>query len=276
MVVETYSHEAAEFDEFGHGLAEKSDRKLVEVISPSAGQRVLDVATGTGNLALALADRVGAEGKVVGIDLAQGMLEFAERKARARKVKNVEYRMMDARHLEFEDNTFDLVTCGLAVFYFPDIPGTLAEMCRVLKPGGRMVLSSADPETAFAPLSKPYMERLRKVSEEMDLHPPEYSETAKLTRTAKGLEQLLTQAGLQRVHAREESIPVHFTSPSDWWKYGRGSTWGDLLLQELPEEKRLEFEKEHLKEIEQYFTEEGVKTGTPILLGIGQKPYAHD
>ncbi len=274
MVVETYSHEAAEFDEFGHGLAEKSDRKLVEVISPRAGDHVLDVATGTGNLALALADRVGAEGKVVGIDLAQGMLEFAERKARARKVKNVEYKMMDARHLEFEDNSFDLVTCGLAVFYFPDIPGTLAEMCRVLKPGGRLVVSSADPETAFAPLSQPYMARLRKVSDEMDLHPPEYSETAKLTRTADGLEQLLKAAGLQRVHAREESIPVHFTSPSDWWKYGRGSTWGDLLLQEMPQEKRLEFEQEHLKEIGKYFTDEGVKTGTPILLAIGQKPYA--
>lgn len=271
MVVETYSHEASHFDEFGHGLSEKADRKLVDAVAPRPGDHVLDVATGTGNLALALASRVEPDGNVLGIDLAEGMLEFAQRKSRARKVKNVEYRMMDARNLEFEDNTFDLVTCGLAVFYFPDIPGTLAEMCRVLKPGGRLAISSADAETAFLPLSEPYMARLRKVSEEMDVHPPEYSEMAKLTRTEDGLKRLFKEAGLEKIETRTESIPVHFTSPSDWWNFGRGSTWGDLLLQQLPEEKRAEFEQEHLKEVRKYFSDDGVKTATPILVAIGQK-----
>ncbi len=272
LVVKTYSEEAAEFDEFGHGLSEKSDRRLSDIVAAKAGDYCLDIATGTGNLALALASRVDPDGQVVAIDLAAGMLEFAERKARALKVKNIEFKMMDAMHLEFENGTFDVVTCGLALFYFPDIPGTLAEMYRVLKPNGMLAISSADPETAFSPLSEPYMARLRKVSHELEIVPPEYPEMSKLTRTRDGLERLLSEAGLENVSVRVESVPVHFTSPDDWWKYGRGSTWGDLVLKDMPEDTRAGFEEEHLKEVKQYFSDEGVKTATPVLFATAQKP----
>ena len=73
------------------------------------GDKVLDVATASGTLALALADKVGPKGTVVGIDLAKGMLDYAERKARARKSKNIEFREMNAQQLEFDDNIFDVV-----------------------------------------------------------------------------------------------------------------------------------------------------------------------
>lgn len=272
MVVETYSREAENFDEFGHGLSEKSDRRLVELVGSSPGQVCLDIATGTGNMAIALATRVGADGKVVGIDLAQGMLDFAQRKARARRLKNIEFKNMDAQHLEFDDETFDVLTCGLAIFYFPDIPGTLADMYRVLKPGGVIGLTTADPETAFSPLSEPYMKRLRETTEALDVHPPEYPEASTLTRKKSGLEQLLKETGFKEVKVREESVPVHFTTIEDWWKYGRGSTWGDLALDEMPEEKRHEFKKAHLDEVKKFFSDDGVKTATPVLFAIGRKP----
>lgn len=272
LVVETYSQEAAHFDEFGHGLSEKSDRRLSDVVFAKPGDYCLDIATGTGNLALALASRVDPDGKVVAIDLAQGMLDFATRKARALKVKNIEFKKMDAMHLEFDDNTFDVVTCGLAVFYFPDIPATLTEMCRVLKPGGTLAISSADPEIAFSPLSEPYMARLHKVSEELQIMPPDYPEAARLTRTKDGLQRLLREGGMERIEVRVESVPVHFTSPDDWWKYGRGSTWGDLVLKDMPEDKLAEFEQAHLKEVQKHFSEDGVKTATPVLFATAQKP----
>ncbi|MDQ6693105.1 MAG: class I SAM-dependent methyltransferase [Chloroflexota bacterium] len=234
--------------------------------------QVVDVATGTGNLAIAMAGRVGDTGKVTGIDLADGMLEYAERKARARKMKQVEFKKMDARQLSYDSNSLDVVTCGLAIFYFPDIPGTLSEMCRVLKPGGVVGISTADPETAFSPLSESYMARLRQVSEELAIHPPEYSETSALTRTKEGLEKLLKDAGFVDVQVREESIPVHFTAPEDWWNYGRGSTWGDLVLGDMPEERRQEFEKQHLEEVKTLFGTEGVQTATPVLFATGRKP----
>jgi SAM-dependent methyltransferase len=179
---------------------------------------------------------------------------------------------MDAQKLEFEDDTFDVVTCGLALFYFPDIEGALKEMWRVLKPGGRLGVSSADPENAFSPLSEPYMAGLRKASEKLNLDPPAYSELAALTRRKDTLEGLIKQAGFQGVEVREEDIPVRFNSFEDWWAYGRGSTWGELLLEQMTEEQREDFQSKHQSEVEKLFGDEGVKTATPVLFGVAEKP----
>ncbi|HKP55007.1 MAG TPA: class I SAM-dependent methyltransferase [Chloroflexia bacterium] len=271
-MVETYNREAQGFDEFGHGLSEKSDRRLADIVEPKAGDICLDLATGTGNGALALSGRVGHNGKVYGIDLAEGMLEFAERKARARKVKNVEFKKMDAMHLEFEDDVFDIVTCGLALFYFPDILGALQEMRRVLKPGGTLGISTADPETAFSPLSKPYMESIRKAADVLQIDAPAYPEIAALTRTKDGLEKLLKEAGFTDIKVREEQIPVHFTALDDWWSHGRGSTWGDLILDSMEEEKRDEFKDTHLSDVKRFFKRDGVKTATPVIFATATSP----
>ncbi len=271
-VVETYSREASSFDRFGHGLSEKSDRRLADLIAPKQGAQCLDVATGTANLALELANRIGDSGHVLAVDLAPGMLEFAERKARARKARNISFQQMDAQNLDFKSDSFDIVTCGLALFYFPDIEGTLREMCRVLKPGGVLGISTADAEIAFSPLSEPYMAQLRKTAAQLDIHPPEYPDTAALTRTEKGLESLVKEAGFDHVTMQVDSIPVHFTTPQDWWNHGRGSTWGDIVLNEMPEEKREEFKRAHLEEVKSRFGEEGVKTATPVVFAIASKP----
>ncbi len=271
-VVETYNREAARFDQFGHGLSEKSDRRLVDLIEPEADAYCLDIASGTGNLSLALASRNSSDGKVVGIDLAEAMLEVAERKSLTRKVKNVEFKQMDAQHLEFEDNTFDIVTCGLALFYFPDIEGTLREMYRVLKPGGTLGISTANPENAFSPLSEPYMAMLRKTAKELGVNPPAYPEISDLTRTRDGLEKLLKEAGFADADVREETIPVRFANTRDWWEYGRGSTWGDLVLADMPEEASQAFKDKHLDEVKHLFTEDGVNTATPVVFAIAHKP----
>ena len=154
MVVERANRAVEAARLLGHGLPEKTDKRLTDLLAPQPGWTCLDIATASGTLAIALADRVGKEGKVVAIDLSTACLEFAERKARAHKIRNIEFKQMNAQHLEFEDNTFDLVVCSLAIFYFPDIPGALNEMIRVLKPGGRLALSSADPGTVFTPAQR--------------------------------------------------------------------------------------------------------------------------
>ena len=84
--------------------------------------------------------------------------------------------------------------------------------------------------------------------------------------------KILKKAGYENVEVREEKIPVHFTSPEDWWKYGRGSTWGDLVLADMPEDRRNSFKEEHLKEVRRYFDDEGVKTETPVVLVTAKKP----
>jgi aconitate hydratase len=272
LVVERASRAPSEHDKLGHGLPEKSDRRLVDLLAPPQGAMCLDVATASGTLALALADRVGPEGKVIAVDLAEGMLGFAERKARARKQKNIEFKRMDAQNLDFPDNTFDVVACGLAIFYFPDTTAALAGMMRVLKPGGIIGLTSADANTAFSPLSETYMKRLHKTAEATNVEIPVYSETSELSRTREGLERLLNEAGFTDVQVVEEAMPIRFKDPGDWWTYGRGSTWGELVLDALPKDARAAFQKEHLSEIKSLFTSDGVKAETPVLYAIARKP----
>jgi SAM-dependent methyltransferase len=104
------------------------------------GQRVLDVACGTGVVARRAAARAGAGGQVTGLDLREGMIARA-RSLPAPDGAAIEWRLGDAAALDLPDAAFDRVICQQGLQFFPDRPRALAEMHRVLKPGGRLVLA---------------------------------------------------------------------------------------------------------------------------------------
>lgn len=110
---------------------------LVEYADVRAGERALDVATGTGNAAFALAEKGAA---VVGVDVSTGMLDQARRRAEAEGLA-VEFREAAAEALPFEDGTFDLVVARHAPHHFRDVPKFLTEVHRVLRPGGRYAMA---------------------------------------------------------------------------------------------------------------------------------------
>jgi ubiquinone/menaquinone biosynthesis C-methylase UbiE len=112
---------------------------LVEVAAPSTGQRVLDLACGTGAVARAAASRVGATGYVVGLDLNPAMLAMARAIAH-HDGPPIEWREGNATALPFGEATFDLVCCHQGLQFFPDRAAALCEMRRVLVPGGRLAL----------------------------------------------------------------------------------------------------------------------------------------
>lgn len=99
----------------------------------------LDVCCGTGDLALALARRVGDEGSVTGCDFSEPMLEVARRKASAHAA-GVRFEPADALRLPYEEGSFDAVTVGFGARNLADLERGLAEMRRVLRPGGRLVV----------------------------------------------------------------------------------------------------------------------------------------
>jgi len=100
------------------------------------GGHVLDVATGTGDLALELARRVAPAGEVLGADFSEAMLERARRKATA----GVRFEWADAMQLPYPDAAFDAATVGFGARNFDDLARGLAEMARVVRPGGRVVV----------------------------------------------------------------------------------------------------------------------------------------
>jgi demethylmenaquinone methyltransferase/2-methoxy-6-polyprenyl-1,4-benzoquinol methylase len=100
----------------------------------------LDVCSGTGDLAFALARRVGPQGSVVGCDFSEPMLALARRKAAERGAEAVRFEWADALELPYEDGSFHAVTAGFGVRNLADLERGLGEMARVLQPGGRLVI----------------------------------------------------------------------------------------------------------------------------------------
>ena len=105
------------------------------------GERVLDVACGTGIIALDAAARVSPGGDVVGVDLSGRMIEAARRRAMQERRTNVSFERMDAEQLGLPDNSFDVALCALGLMYMPGPERAILEMRRVLRPGGRIILA---------------------------------------------------------------------------------------------------------------------------------------
>jgi ubiquinone/menaquinone biosynthesis C-methylase UbiE len=116
-------------------------KALLEFAAPAAGERVLDIACGTGLVAFEAAQRVGPSGQVLGIDLSGRMTESAQHRAQALGQSNCSFLRMDGEALALADASFDLVLCSLGLMYMPDPEQALREMRRVLRPGGRVSLA---------------------------------------------------------------------------------------------------------------------------------------
>jgi ubiquinone/menaquinone biosynthesis C-methylase UbiE len=105
------------------------------------GERVLDVACGTGLVAFAAAEAVGSAGRVVGVDLSGRMVDAARQRAQSRGVPYATFERMDAERLDLPDAAFDIALCALGLMYVPDPARAVREMRRVLRPNGRIVLA---------------------------------------------------------------------------------------------------------------------------------------
>jgi ubiquinone/menaquinone biosynthesis C-methylase UbiE len=113
---------------------------IIHQIKPKDTDVVLDVASGTGEPGLTIATMLRG-GKVIAIDLAEGMLEVALEKANSRLIKNYETITCDVCELPFPDNSFDAISCRFGFMFFPDMLLAAKEMVRVLKPGGRIAVT---------------------------------------------------------------------------------------------------------------------------------------
>ncbi|MGI0149996.1 MAG: class I SAM-dependent methyltransferase, partial [Thermoplasmata archaeon] len=134
---------------------------LLARVDPKVRERCLDIATGPGEPAMSIARMVGPEGRVTGIDLSEKMVRLATRRAKERRIPNVEFRVMDAEKMDFPDEAFDLITSRFGFQIFTNPEGVAREARRVLAPRGRIgvtVWSTAEKATAIDSVVGPTLE----------------------------------------------------------------------------------------------------------------------
>ena len=152
-------------EEFNASAGARSRRATISAaLSLKPGDRVLDVGSGPGHQAFDLSSIVGTTGRVDGVDLAESALEISRR--RCSDLGNVSFHYGEASKLPFEDSTFDAVMSSQVFEYLDDVAGGLAEMSRVLKSGGRVLIHDTDWGAALWHSSDPgRMTRIMKVFE---------------------------------------------------------------------------------------------------------------
>jgi ubiquinone/menaquinone biosynthesis C-methylase UbiE len=190
------------------------NHRLVADARSRSGQRILDLGSGTGYPALLAAQVVGPTGQVLGIDLADGMLAVARRKAEKLALTNVEFRTGDATQLPYESGSFDAVISRFCLMFLPDLPQALKEISRVLKAGGYLAAAvwSAPDKNPF--LSIP----LATIKQFVDLPPPE-PDAPGIFRLAKpgDLAAFAQDAGLQFVSEEEFTTETQFSSSREYY-----------------------------------------------------------
>lgn len=207
---------------------------LLAALGAQPGDRILDLASGTGEPALTLARRLKGHASITGIDSADGMVQVAQAKAVKERLSGISFRCMQAEQLIFNDNSFDRILCRFGVMLFTDPLLGLKEMQRVLKPGGRFALAVWSTPETIPTLRWSYDVFSKRLPEE--LHPP----LAKATSLgAPGmLEDLLSEAGFSGFSVESKTFDYQFRSFEELWDTVEAS---DMLKQQydaLPQNER--------------------------------------
>lgn len=188
---------------------------LLTRVRPAPGERVLDVATGPGVVALAAAARVGPGGRVVATDLAPEWGAILAERAAAAGLVNVTFRAMGAEALDLPDASFDVAVCQFGLMFVPDPVRALREMRRVLRPGGRIgvvVWSTADRVPCLAIFQRHLAPVLPEV-------PPEQQLPTPLSLGDPGLiERLVAAAGFRDVAAERQTQDFIIESAEAAWR----------------------------------------------------------
>jgi demethylmenaquinone methyltransferase / 2-methoxy-6-polyprenyl-1,4-benzoquinol methylase len=186
------------------GLHHRWRERAAERTELGPGDAALDVCCGTGDLALELAGRVAPEGHVVGCDFSEPMLDLAREKAAAGGTGGVRFEWADALSLPYDAGRFDAVTVGFGVRNLADLDRGLAEMARVLRPGGRLVILEITQPTR-PPLSTFYslwFDRIVPLLGSFSGDPEAYSylpESVRSFPSPAGLAERMDRAGFDRI-----------------------------------------------------------------------------
>lgn len=219
------------------------------------GWMVLDVATGTGEPGLTAAERV-RPGEVLGIDISEAMIRIARENAARRDMANFKGEALEASSLPHRDGHFDAILCRLGIMFFGDVNGTLSELCRVLKQGGKAAFSSW-----AEPAANPWASLTGSIVSRMLAFPAPPVDAPGIYRFAEPekLRSTLLAAGFRKVEVSEVKGEIRFASAQEYWEFMTDVVAPIVkALQEAAPEKRLEVQEAVLKEADKRISGEGL------------------
>lgn len=244
--------------------------RLVARVNPRRGDKILDVAAGTGAVALAAAQAVAPDGRVTAIDLAEQMLAQLDAKRRKFGVANLDVHVMDAQHLEFRRDYFHHVVSSFGIFFLPDMAAGLKEWVRVTRPGGRVTFSVFGAQ-AFQPMMKLFMDRVQAAGVVFPANSPRRA--AESLQEPETCRALASGAGLVDVAVERFALGYHLRDANDWWEILWNSGTRAALEQLKPEQQET-LRREHAAEVAALATDDGIHLNVETLIVSGRKPAA--
>lgn len=222
----TYNTAADYFDHPVSSFWHCFGRQTIERMALRPGDSVLDVCSGSGGSALPAAEQVGAQGKVIAADLAERLIALAKAKAEVKKLDNIEFRVADMLDLGYPDGSFDAVVCVFGIFFVPDMADAVKELWRMVKPGGRLAITTWGPDL-FEPANSAFWDAIGSARPDLQRS---FNPWDRISKPA-GLRELFAEAGIYADDILAESGMHALNSPNDWWAIAMGSGYRGTLAQ---------------------------------------------
>jgi ubiquinone/menaquinone biosynthesis C-methylase UbiE len=187
-------------------------QRTIEYLQLQPGEKVLDVCCGSGASAIPAAIEVGVTGSVLGVDLAESLLALARKKSQQQGLENITFRTGDFTQLGLPKESFDAIVCVFGIFFVPDMTAAVAELLRMLRPGGKLAITSWG-KLVFEPANQGFWDLIK--AERPDLY-KEYTPWYRIGEP-EALQALLVSAGAKQVQVLAETDSHALSTPEDWW-----------------------------------------------------------
>src|SRR5262245_32691668 len=215
---DTYNAAADAYDSEPLAFWDRYGQRTIDRLRLRPGARVLDVCCGAGASALPAARAVGADGRVIAVDLAENLLQLARAKAGGAGLTQLEFRCGDMTTLGIPDATFDAVVCVFGIFFVRDMPAQVAELWRLVKSGGQLAVTTWGRDF-WAPGYEIWLNAVREVRP--DLH-SSFRPWDRIT-TTEAVRELFSEAGIADVDVVGEDGHEPLRTPHDFWTIAMGS-----------------------------------------------------
>jgi ubiquinone/menaquinone biosynthesis C-methylase UbiE len=256
-----------------HGEIATLTRGVTEALLAAAqlrpGMRVLDLASGVGDPALSVAEKVGPSGRVTATDLGPGMISLAEELARKKGLANIEFREASAESLPFPDASYDALTCRFGIMFFPDLGKALRECLRVLKPGGRATF------VAWGPKEQPFFAATAGVLlKYVPMLPPDPDAPNLFMFGERGrLRREMEATGFRNVEEEMRAVSGRWTGTLEayWEQFSEVAAPFRPLIEQLTPQVKAEVVAESLAALRKFWDGKEMNIPLEIVVGTGTR-----